>query len=106
VNAPDRKRYLLRPSSVVSKSDGEVHHIGAAELARLHGVDVRRCVVIPEGEEWPRGMGPLHTEALREAAGLKLLTPSYHGNYGVGGWDERGADPDWPSAGEIYRLLS
>lgn len=77
-----RKKYLVRPSEVVSKTDGDVHSISAQQLMRLHGVDPRECIVIKDGEGWPRGYGPLNTEALRDAAGLKLLTPAFHGNYG------------------------
>jgi hypothetical protein len=77
-----RKKYLVRPSEVVSKTDGQVHHIGAAQLMRLHGVHPHECIVIREGEDWPQGYGPLETEAQRKAAGLKLLTPAFHGNYG------------------------
>lgn len=77
-----QKKYLVRPSKVVSKNDGDVHFIGAREIMRLHGVDPRECIVIPPGEEWPQGYGPLYTEAQRKAAGFKLLTPAYCGNYG------------------------
>lgn len=77
------KRYLVRPSKVVSKRDGDTHFISAVDLMHLHGVDPQECIVIREGEDWPRGHGPLATEAQREAAGLKLLTPAFHGNYGA-----------------------
>lgn len=77
-----KKKYLVGPSRVVSKSDGDVHYISARQLMDLHGVDPRECVVIEEGQDWPRGYGPLFTEEQRRAAGLTLLTPSFHGNYG------------------------
>lgn len=76
------KRYLVRPSLVVSQSDGDIHYISAAQLIHLHGVPASECIVIREGEEWPRGYGPLHTEELRTKAGLTLLTPAFRGNYG------------------------
>ncbi len=76
-----KKRYLVRPTSVVSMNDGDEHFISAHQLVRLHGVDPRECIFIHRGEDWPPGYGPLHTEELREAAGLKLLTPAYRGNY-------------------------
>ena len=75
------KRYLVRPSQVVSKHDRDRHYIGAAELMRLHAVHPRECIVIGPDEDWPRGFGPLETEAQREAAGLMLLTPDFKGNY-------------------------
>lgn len=74
-----RKRFLVRPSQVVSKHDGEIHHISAGELMRLHGVHPSECVVIREGEDWPQGFGPLETEEKRTAAGFKLLTPDFSG---------------------------
>lgn len=76
------KKYLVRPSKVVSQKDRQIHHISATQLMRLHGVHPRECIIIQEGEDWPRGYGPLWTTAQREAAGLKLLTPAFHGNYG------------------------
>lgn len=76
------KRYLVRPSEVVSVNDGETHYISARELMELHGVDRRECVIIQPDEDWPRGYGPLHTEELRRKAGLTLLTPAFRGNYG------------------------
>lgn len=78
-----KKRYLVRPSTVQSRNDGDVHYISAGQLIALHGVDPRECIIIEDGEEWPRGCGPLHTEELRTKAGLKLLTPAYRGNYGL-----------------------
>jgi hypothetical protein len=77
------KRYLVRPSTIVSKNDRGVHRISARDLIRLHGVDPRECIVIGPDEDWPRGYGPLETEAQREAAGLTLMTPDFRGNYGV-----------------------
>lgn len=77
------KRYLVRPGRVMSKNDGDIHYIGARQLMHLHGVDPRECIVIPGGEEWPPGFGHLATEEQRQAAGLTLLEPMYHGNYGV-----------------------
>lgn len=35
------KKYLVRPSRVVSRNDGEVHFISARKLIQLHGVDPR-----------------------------------------------------------------
>lgn len=78
-----QKKYLVRPSKVVSKNDGDVHHISAQQLIRLHGVNPQECIVIGPDEEWPRGYGPLETEKQREKAGLTLLTPDFQGNYGI-----------------------
>lgn len=73
-------------------NDADIHYISAVQLMHLHGVDPRECIVIENNprdprpirqqDEWPKGYGPLHTEELREAAGLTLLTPAFRGNYG------------------------
>lgn len=31
-------RYLLVPGLVTSRTDGQVHHVGASDLARLYGL--------------------------------------------------------------------
>lgn len=40
-------RYLLCPGLVRSRVDGQVHHIGADQLARLYGVSMAECLVMP-----------------------------------------------------------
>ena len=40
-------RYLLCPGPVISRVDGDRHHVGASELARLYGVPMAACVVLP-----------------------------------------------------------
>jgi hypothetical protein len=79
----NRKRYLVRPSKVVSATDGDEHYISAQALMRLHHVDPRECIVLRGDEEWPKGYGPLFTEEQRKAAGLTLLTPDFKGNCGT-----------------------
>lgn len=38
--------YILFPGKIRSKTDGDVHYITAPELARLYGVDYRKCKVV------------------------------------------------------------
>lgn len=40
-------KYALFPGHVTSKTDGDVHFVGAQDLARLYGVNMRECVVLP-----------------------------------------------------------
>lgn len=40
-------RYLLCPGLVRSRADGDRHHVGAMDLARLYGVRVADCLVLP-----------------------------------------------------------
>lgn len=38
--------YVLFPGEVVSETDGDIHYITAPELARLYGVDYKKCKVV------------------------------------------------------------
>jgi len=67
------KRYILHPGYVESKNDGQRHFIGAAELSRLYGVDMRNCVIDDESGLGMRGVRPAPTDV--------HLYPSYHGDY-------------------------
>lgn len=67
------KRYILHTGYVESKSDGQRHFIGAAELARLYGVDMRNCVVDDENGQNMRGFKPTPDDV--------HLWPSYRGDY-------------------------
>jgi hypothetical protein len=40
-----RQRYVLYPGLVVSGIEGYFQFIGASALARIHGVDMRDCMV-------------------------------------------------------------
>jgi hypothetical protein len=63
------KRYLLRPGPVRSRTDGQLHHVGARELARLYGVPMSECLV-SRGDT--RGL---------EFGRLIVLAPRYDGDY-------------------------
>lgn len=41
--------YLLCPGWVTSRADGQDHHVGADDLARLYGVPMSECVALPIG---------------------------------------------------------
>lgn len=67
-------RYLLCPGPVRSRADGQVYHIGAAQLANLYGVSMAECVVLTYGGTL------LNTRDRRE---LVALTPRANGDYGL-----------------------
>ena len=48
-----KTRYLLCPGSVISREDGGLHHISAAELASLYGVPYSECWVERISESYP-----------------------------------------------------
>ncbi len=62
-------KYVLHPGTVVSKVDGDLHFITAAQLAQLYGVRFDECIAREtfEARECP--------------AGLIHLYPRFDGNY-------------------------
>lgn len=43
-------KYYICPGTIRSKTDGDSHYIGAAELMRLYGVSPAECKVIDSPE--------------------------------------------------------
>lgn len=39
------KRFVIHPGPVVSKTDGQLHHVTASELMRLYHVPASECVI-------------------------------------------------------------
>lgn len=74
-------RYLLCPGPVISKSDGQEHHVGASQLAALYGVSMRECFVLPTGHDG--GSRQTRADLLRRADSGELiaLCPLSSGNY-------------------------
>lgn len=73
-------RYLLCPGIVTSRTDGDRHYVGAAELARLYGVPKANCLVLPH---WST-MNHFHRASLLERAArgeLIALRPRADGDY-------------------------
>lgn len=69
------KRYALHPGGVFSRTDGQLHHIGAGRLAALYGVDARDCIVIRDEEHGARAQrGIIMGDYIH-------LYPRYDGNY-------------------------
>ena len=67
------KRYILYPGPVRSQTDGQVHYVGAADLAQLYGVRLSECVVMASGcLEIPQGV---------VLSGARHLRPRADGQY-------------------------
>lgn len=45
-------RIVLCPGRLISKNDGDVHHVSAGQLAALYGVPFSRCVVWTANSPW------------------------------------------------------
>lgn len=64
--------YVLFPGSVVSETDGQLHHITAPQLARLYGVDYKKCKVVCP-----------NTRGYRKQKDDVELRPSFNGDYSL-----------------------
>jgi hypothetical protein len=51
-----KKKYVIHPGLVKSKSDGDVHFISSARLCELYGVRWEECIKGRPG--WERGYTP------------------------------------------------
>lgn len=76
-------RYLLCPGETRSRSDGQWHRVGASELARLYGVPMAACVVLPAREHGALGGGRARVAMLARAdrGELVALWPRAEGDY-------------------------
>lgn len=63
-------KYIIRPGTIVSKHDGDIHRISAEQLISLYHVDPEECVTIHPDQKIPRHL--LH---------LEILAPRYDGKY-------------------------
>lgn len=69
------RRYVLCPGIVTSKSDGQRHYVGPAQLARLYGVPFSECVIFPQEYAQVRGW--------LDPPGAVYLRPRYDGDYSL-----------------------
>ena len=73
-------RYLLCPGPVISRTDGDWHHVGASQLAMLYGVPMAECQVLPHSS--PMNHGSRMALLDRAARGeLIALRPRADGDY-------------------------
>jgi len=72
----NEKRYFLHPGEVKSKNDDDVHYISAPELARLYGLDYKKCHIIYD-EHRERYAG------YKKQPGDIHLWPKYSGDYKI-----------------------
>lgn len=82
------RRYLLCPGVVRSRTDGQMHHIGVAQLANLYGVSMAECLVLPSDNEWASRMKHRNLMARTD---LIHLHPRDDGNYTL-------PEKPWPPA--------
>lgn len=73
--------YLLCPGEVTSGVDGDVHFIGASDLAALYGVSMRNCYVRPTGLDPASRMSRASLMARVDRGELIALHPRYDGDY-------------------------
>lgn len=76
------RRYVLHPGPVKSRNDGQVHFIGAAQLADLYNVSLRDCIT------YPTGCGTesvIRRRIWRDPVDAVHLHPRYDGNYQLPG---------------------
>ena len=76
-------RYLLCPGPVRSRADGDLHYVGAAQLAALYRVHLADCVTLPAAEPGALGGGRAHRDLLAHAdsGDLIALWPRHDGDY-------------------------
>ena len=67
--------YVLLPGYITSKIDGDIHYIGARQLAKLYGVDYNECYVINDERESLWGHKPQQGDI--------ELYPRTNGNYSL-----------------------
>ena len=68
-----KKRFALFPGIVVS-DDGDQHYVTAQRLAKLHGVRLDECIVVPYDPDRETGLAPVDIT-------LQKLFPSSTGDY-------------------------
>jgi len=74
-------RYLLCPGDVRSRPDGQVHYVPAMVLARLYGVQLSDCVILP-GTRTPADRSMRSAWLARAAAGeIVPLLPREDADY-------------------------
>ena len=71
-------KYVVCPRIIRSKSDGQFHYIGAAQLMSLYRVDPRECEIYEPSQQWTRAD---YEDAENRVRGLPQLIPRFHGDY-------------------------
>lgn len=74
-----KPRYALYPGPVRSRRDGDVHHIGVAQLRMLYRVRPDECIVINPSDY----NDPSLRQKLELARTLIALRPRFDGNYAL-----------------------
>lgn len=74
-------RYLLCSGAVRSRNDGQLHEVGAKQLAMLYGVSMSECAVLPEPNSRDSAMRRIQLQVRAWAGELIVLRPRYDGRY-------------------------
>lgn len=76
-------RYLLCPGPVRSRADGDLHYVGAAQLAALYRVHLADCVTLPAAEPGAQGGGRARLGLIARAdrGEFVALWPRHDGDY-------------------------
>lgn len=77
-------RYLLCPGYVRSRTDGDRHHVGADQLARLYGVRMDECLILPDAGRRADPQYAWFRQQLLDRVDrgeLTALRPRYGGDY-------------------------
>lgn len=62
-------KYILHPGQIRSRTDGQIHYISAAKLARLYGLNLADCIVHKEPKNYVFDVYDIH------------LHPRFDGDY-------------------------
>ena len=74
------KKYLICPSHIRSKNDGDRHYISSVELMHLYGVSYKDCDIMSENHDyWDN---PHRYPGIFDKYEA-ILSPNYHGEYNL-----------------------
>jgi hypothetical protein len=74
-------RYLLCPGAVRSRTDGQLHDVGASQLAMLYGARMAECVVLPDLDSCDSVIRRIQLKGRVWSGELIALHPRYDGRY-------------------------
>jgi hypothetical protein len=77
-----KKKYLIWPDLIESKTDGDIHFINARTLMRLYAVEPSECLIVSAHVTNSCGIPKVeHNMRSINAWGLIVLRPRFKGDY-------------------------
>lgn len=76
-----KKRFLVIPGFVISRSDGDRHHVSGKQLMELYRVDPRECLELSEQVARDERAPPPAGYTWSYLNSLIHLTPRHDGDY-------------------------